>query len=136
MMQIIPLSSSQGSPIVQQSQVLDLSSAPSNAEQSLMARGLSSVYDPNQEAEEQTVKPVADTRAVIALSATPSEALDNRSDTGQTQEQSLLDADSFWSAFDAGFEDAGCMCMLQVAYSNLSSAKGCSASCTKAVGLL
>ena len=61
-----------------QSQVLDLSPAPSNAEQSLMARGLSSVYDPNQEAEEQTVKPVADTRAVIALSATPSEALDNR----------------------------------------------------------
>ena len=77
-MQIIPLSSSQGSPIVQ-SQVPDLSPAPSNAEQSLMARGLCSVYDPNQEAEEQTGKPVADTRAVIALSATPSEALDNRS---------------------------------------------------------
>ena len=89
MVQIIPLSSSQGSPIVQ-SQVPDLSPAPSNAEQSLMARGLSSVYDPNQEAEEQTAKPVADTRAVIALSATPSEALDNRSDTGQTQELSLL----------------------------------------------
>ena len=79
MMQIIPLTSSQGGP-TEQSPVLDLSPAPSNAEQSLMARGLSSVYDPNQEAEERAAKPVADARAVFALSATPVEALDNRSD--------------------------------------------------------
>ena len=78
MVQIIPLSSSQGSPIVQ-SHMLDLAPAPSNAEQSLMARGLSSVYDPNQDAEDQTAKPAADARAIIALTASPSEALDNRS---------------------------------------------------------
>lgn len=93
MMQIIPLGSSQGSPTVHsqvQSSVPDLSPAPSNAEQSLMAHGLCLVYDPTQEAEEQTAKPVADTRAVIALSATPAEALDNRSDARHTQEHSLL----------------------------------------------
>ena len=92
-MQIIPLGASQGSSVVQsqvQSPVPDLSPAPSNAEQSLMAHGLCSVYDPNQEAEEQTAKPVADTRAVIALSATPAEALDNRSDAKRAQEQSFF----------------------------------------------
>lgn len=79
MLQIIPLGSSQGSPGVQ-SQVPDPAPGPSNAEQSLMARGLSSVYDPTQEAEEQAAKaPEVGSRAVIALSATPAEALDNRS---------------------------------------------------------
>ena len=77
-MQIIPLSSPQAPPTVQ-SQVLHLSPAPSNAEQSLMAHGLSSVYDPNQEAEHVTAKKTPDTSAVIALSATPSQAVDNRS---------------------------------------------------------
>ncbi|KAL3148571.1 hypothetical protein ABBQ38_014004 [Trebouxia sp. C0009 RCD-2024] len=76
--EIIPLGSSQGSPLAQ-SQVLDLAPGPSNAEQSLMARGLSSVYDPNLEAEAQTAKPPGvDARAVMALSATPVETLDNR----------------------------------------------------------
>ena len=67
------------------SQVLDLSPAPSSAEQSLLAHGLSSVYDPNQE-EQEEVKTVkagdtqpADSRGVVALTATPSEVLDNRS---------------------------------------------------------
>ena len=62
-----------------QPQVLELSPAPSNAEQSLMAHGLSSVYDPNQEAEQLSAKQTADTSAVIALSASPSQAVDNRS---------------------------------------------------------
>ena len=123
MMQIIPLTSSQGGPMVQ-SPVLDLSPAPSNAEQSLMARGLSSVYDPKQEAEEQAAKPVADARAVFALSATPLEALDNRSDIGQTQEQSLLDTDSCWGAFDACVENEECVCMRTA---NFHPARGCSA---------
>ena len=66
-------------------QGLDLSPAPSSAEQSLLAHGLSSVYDPNQE-EQEEVKTVkagdaqpASSRAVVALTATPSEVLDNRS---------------------------------------------------------
>ena len=61
-----------------QSQVLELSPAPSNAEQSLIAHGLSSVYDPNQEAEEQTAKQNGSAGAVIARSASPIEAIDNR----------------------------------------------------------
>ena len=66
-------------------QVLDLFPAPSSAEQSLLAHGLSSVYDPNQEEQEEVkaVKaddtPPADSRAVVALTTTPSEVLDNRS---------------------------------------------------------
>ena len=66
-------------------QGLDLSPAPSSAEQSLLAHGLSLVYDPNQE-EQEEVKTVkagdaqpASSRAVVALTATPSEVLDNRS---------------------------------------------------------
>ena len=76
-MQIIPLSSAPASAAVQ-AHALDLSPAPSNAEQSLLAHGLSSVYDPNQEAEEHVSKRAADTSAIIALSVTPSEAVDNR----------------------------------------------------------
>ena len=65
-----------------QPQVLDPTPGPSSAEQSLMVRGLSSVYDPNQEAVEQIAKPPeVDPRAVMALSATPVETLDNRSGT-------------------------------------------------------
>ncbi len=66
-------------------QVVDLSPAPSSAEQSLLAHGLSSVYDPNQEEQEEvmTVKAgdaqPASSRAVVAMTASPSDVLDNRS---------------------------------------------------------
>lgn len=77
-LQIIPMGSEQSSRPVP-AQVLDLSPAPSTAEQSLLAHGLSSVYDPNQEAEEeQKAVNAADTRAVVALTASPSEVTDNR----------------------------------------------------------
>ena len=42
--------------------------------------GLSSVYDPNhdQEVQQMAVTAVPDTRAVVSLTATPSQTLDNR----------------------------------------------------------
>ncbi len=83
-LQILPMGSGQSTRQMPP-QVLDLSPAPSSAQQSLLAHGLSSVYDPNQEEQEEvkTVKPAdtqaASNRAVVAMTATPSEILDNRS---------------------------------------------------------
>lgn len=77
LLQIIPLAQS---PRAVPSQALDLSPAPSTAEQSLLMHGLSSVYDPNhdQEVQQMAVTAVPDTRAVVSLTATPSQTLDNR----------------------------------------------------------
>ena len=81
-MQIIPLNAAQSPARAVPSsalQVLELSPAPSSAAQSLMERGLSSVYDPNQE-EEATQKPTqtVDNRGTVSLVASPSQAVDNR----------------------------------------------------------
>ena len=88
LLQILPVGSVQ-TPKAIPTQALDLSPAPSAAEQSLLAHGLSSVYDPNQD-EPEEVKTVtaadtrtagakaAESRAVVALTASPSEVLDNR----------------------------------------------------------
>jgi len=83
-LQILPMGSGQSTRQMPP-QVVDLSQAPSSAQQSLLAHGLSSVYDPNQEEQEEvkTVKAgdaqAASSRAVVAMTATPSEILDNRS---------------------------------------------------------
>ena len=59
------------------SQVLQLSSASSTAEQSLLAHGLSSVYDPSTEVEAAPASKARD--AQVTLQATPAEVLDTRS---------------------------------------------------------
>lgn len=59
------------------SQVVQLSAASSTAEQSLLAHGLSSVYDPTTEEEAPPASKAPN--AQTTLQATPAEVLDTRS---------------------------------------------------------
>lgn len=74
LLQIQPLAAPQSLQPVS-SQVLQLSAASSTAEQSLLAHGLSSVYDPSQQ-EDATSAGGPETR--LTLQASPSDATDTR----------------------------------------------------------
>lgn len=78
MLQLVPFNTTiQQSLRPVSSQVLQLSAASSTAEQSLLAHGLSSVYDPSTE--EEAAPASKSPNAQITLQATPAEVLDTRS---------------------------------------------------------
>ena len=76
-LQLVPFNTAQ--PVrPQSSQVLQLSAVSSTAEQSLLAHGLSAVYDPTAQEEAAPASKAPDARLV--LQATPSDSLDTRSE--------------------------------------------------------